>query len=148
MVTRTDQLLRKAMRCYFEHLGNMPLAERITNAAAFEDVYRFLLNGSGRLELRRADVAAVRVFLWNYQYRRCAVTGKPLRLASAVLDHCHRTGRVRAVVHRSANAAEGGHYAESLCGLTHDSMSVMLVSYRRQYKGIGVIYPHKTEQLT
>ena len=51
MVTRTDQLLRKAMRGYLEHLGNMPLAERITNAAVFEDVYRFLLNGSGRLEL-------------------------------------------------------------------------------------------------
>jgi hypothetical protein len=28
------------MRGYLEHLGNMPLAERITNAAAFEDVYR------------------------------------------------------------------------------------------------------------
>ncbi|EPG4208207.1 TPA: endonuclease domain-containing protein [Klebsiella michiganensis] len=148
MVTRTDQLLRKAMRGYLEYLGNTPLPERIKNSAAFDDVYHFLLNGSGRLELRRADVATVRVFLWNYQYRRCAVTGKPLRLESAVLDHCHRTGRVRAVVHRSANAAEGGYYAGSLCGLAHDSMSVMLVSYRRQYKGIGAIYPLKTEQLT
>ena len=77
---------------YLEYLVNIPLAERITNAAVFEDVYRFLMNGSGRLDLRRADVAAVRVFLWNYQYRRSAVTGKLLRLASAVLDHCHRTG--------------------------------------------------------
>ncbi|SAF92605.1 endonuclease domain-containing protein [Enterobacter kobei] len=141
MVTRTDQLLRKAMRSYLEHLGNMPLAERITNAATFEDVYRFLLNGSGRLELRRADVAAVRVFLWNYQYRRCAVTGKPLRLASAVLDHCHRTGRVRAVVHRSANAAEGGYHAGRLCGLSSASMGAMLSCFRRQYKGLGIIYP-------
>lgn len=141
MVTRTDQLLRKAMRSYLEHLGNMPLAERITNAAAFEDVYRFLLNGSGRLELRRADVAAVRVFLWNYQYRRCAVTGKPLRLASAVLDHCHRTGRVRAVVHRSANAAEGGYHAGHLCGLSPSSMNAMLASYRQQNQGLGVVYP-------
>ncbi|WP_250250548.1 endonuclease domain-containing protein [Escherichia coli] len=141
MVTRTDQLLRKAMRSYLEHLGNMPLAERITNAAAFEDVYRFLLNGSGRLELRRADVAAVRVFLWNYQYRRCAVTGKPLRLASAVLDHCHRTGRVRAVVHRSANAAEGGYYVGRVCGLSPGSMNFMLPAYRRHYKGLGIIYP-------
>ncbi|MGD2616155.1 endonuclease domain-containing protein [Escherichia coli] len=141
MVTRTDQLLRKAMRGYLEHLGNMPLAERITNAAALEDVYRFLLNGSGRLELRRADVAAVRVFLWNYQYRRCAVTGKPLRLASAVLDHCHRTGRVRAVVHRSANAAEGGYYVGRLCGLSPGSMNSMLPAYRRHYKGLGIIYP-------
>lgn len=141
MVARTDQLLRKAMRDYLEHLGNMPLAERITNAAAFEDVYRFLLNGSGRLELRRADVAAVRVFLWNYQYRRCAVTGKPLRLPSAVLDHCHRTGRVRAVVHRSANAAEGGYYVGRLCGLSPGSMKFMLPAYRRQYKGLSIIYP-------
>ena len=141
MVTRTDQLLRKAMRGYLEHLGNMLLAERITNAAAFEDVYRFLLNGSGRLELRRADVAAVRVFLWNYQYRRCAVTGKPLRLASAVLDHCHRTGRVRAVVHRSANAAEGGYHSGRLCGLSPACMGGMLASYRRQYKGLGITYP-------
>ncbi|EME1930069.1 endonuclease domain-containing protein [Cronobacter dublinensis] len=141
MVTRTDQLLRKAMRGYLEHLGNMPLAERITNAAVFEDVYRFLMNGSGRLELRRADVAAVRVFLWNYQYRRCAVTGKPLRLASAVLDHCHRTGRVRAVVHRSANAAEGGYHVGRLCGMSPTSMGAMLSCYRQQYKGLGIIYP-------
>jgi hypothetical protein len=46
------------------------------------------------------------------------VTGKPLRLASAVLDHCHRTGRVRAVVHRSANAAEGGRYVGRTCGVS------------------------------
>ena len=143
MVTRTDQLLRKAMRGYLEYLGNMPLAERIKNSAAFDDVYHFLLNGSGPLELRRADVAAVRVFLWNYQYRRCAVTAKPLRLASAVLDHCHRTGRVRAVVHRSANAAEGGYYVGNLCGLSRGSMLSMLPAYRRQYKGLGVIYPRQ-----
>ncbi|BBW20191.1 MULTISPECIES: endonuclease domain-containing protein [Enterobacteriaceae] len=141
MVTRTDQLLRKAMRSYLEHLGNMPLAERITNAAAFEDVYRFLLNGSGRLELRRADVAAVRVFLWNYQYRRCAVTGKPLRLASAVLDHCHRTGRVRAVVHRSANAAEGGRYVGRTCGVNIINLKAMLDIYRKNYLGINLTYP-------
>ncbi|EEY6110737.1 endonuclease VII domain-containing protein [Enterobacter hormaechei] len=143
MVTRTDQLLRKAMRGYLEHLGNMPLAERITNAAVFEDVYRFLLNGSGRLELRRADVAAVRIFLWNYQYRRCAVTGKPLRLTSAVLDHCHRTGRVRAVVHRSANAAEGGRYVGLTCGMSVIRLGAMVDMYRKIYKGINVIYPNK-----
>ncbi|WP_214672501.1 endonuclease VII domain-containing protein, partial [Escherichia coli] len=94
-----EQKLRKALRGYLERLGNMSLADRVKYADAFEDVYNIVLNSPGRLELRHADVAAVRVFLWNYQYRRCAITGKPLRLASAVLDHCHRTGRVRAVVH-------------------------------------------------
>ncbi|HFV9228580.1 TPA: endonuclease domain-containing protein [Enterobacter asburiae] len=141
MVTRTDQLLRKSMRGYLEHLGNMPLAERITNAAVFEDVYRFLLNGSGRLDLRRADVAAVRVFLWNYQYRRCAVTGKPLRLTSAVLDHCHRTGRVRAVVHRAANSAEGGYRTGHMAKLPRATADALVREYRCQYRGLGIIYP-------
>ncbi|SAD25248.1 endonuclease domain-containing protein [Enterobacter hormaechei] len=141
MVTRTDRLLRKAMRSYLEHLGNMPLAERITNAAAFEDVYRFLLNGSGRLELRRADVAAIRVFLWNYQYRRCAITGKPLRLESAVLDHCHRTGRVRAVTHRAANSAEGGYRVGRMARLPKAAADALIHAYRRQYRGLAVTYP-------
>ena len=136
-----EQKLRKALRGYLERLGNMSLADRVKYADAFEDVYNIVLNSPGRLELRRAEVAAVRVFLWNYQYRRCAVTGKPLRLASAVLDHCHRTGRVRAVVHRSANAAEGGYHAGRLCGLSPVNMGAMLSCYRQQYKGLGIIYP-------
>ncbi|WP_318387980.1 hypothetical protein [Enterobacter sp.] len=137
MATRTDQLLRKAMRGYLEHLGNMPLMGRITYAAVFEDVYRFLLNGSGRLELRHIDVAAVRVFLWNYKYRRCVVTAPNV----CRINHCHRIGRVRAAVYCSANAAEGGFNVGRLFGLSPTSMSSMLVSYRQQYKGVGVIYP-------
>jgi hypothetical protein len=129
--------IEKAMRGYLEHLGNMPRTGRITNAAVFEDVYRFLLNGSGRLELRRTDVAAVRVFLWNYKYRRCVVTAPYV----CRINHCHRIGRVRAAVYCSANAAEGGFNVEHLCGLSLTSMSSMLVSYRQQYKGVGVIYP-------
>lgn len=86
-------------------------------------------------------MAAVRVFLWNYQYRRCAVTGKSLRLTSAVLDHRHRSKRVRAVVHRSANAAEGGYHAGRLCGLSPGSMNAMLARYRQQNQGLGVVYP-------
>ncbi|HFZ2354245.1 MULTISPECIES: endonuclease domain-containing protein [Enterobacteriaceae] len=141
MVTRTDQLLRKAMRDYLEFLGNMPLAERVRNAAAFDDVYRLLLNGSGRLELRRADVAAVRVFLWNYQYRRCAVTGRAVAFSSTTLDHDHRTGRVRAVVHRAANSAEGGYRTGHMAKLPRATVDALVREYRRQYRGLGIIYP-------
>lgn len=138
-----EQKLRKALRDYLERLGNMSLADRVKYAAAFDDVYNIVLNSPGRLELRRADVSAVRAFLWNYQYRRCAITGKSLRLASAVLDHCHRTGRVRAVVHRSANAAEGGRYVGRTCGMRIIRLGAMVDMYRKMYKGINVIYPNK-----
>lgn len=136
-----EQKLRKALRGYLERLGNMSLADRVKYADAFEDVYNIVLNSPGRLELRRADVSAVRVFLWNYQYRRCAVTGKPLRLASAVLDHCHRTGRVRAVTHRAANSAEGGYRVGRMARLPKAAADALIRAYRRQYRGLNVTYP-------
>ncbi|HGU0844792.1 MULTISPECIES: endonuclease domain-containing protein [Enterobacteriaceae] len=137
----TEQKLRKAMRGYLEYLGNMPLAERITNAAAFEDVYRFLLDGSGRLELRRADVAAVRVFLWNYQYQRCAMTGKKVALNHTTLDHDHHTGKVRAVIHRAANSAEGGYRTGNMARMPKATADALVRTYRRQYHGLAVLYP-------
>ncbi|HDS6105258.1 TPA: hypothetical protein QHZ24_003428 [Escherichia coli] len=136
-----EQKLRKALRGYLERLGNMSLADRVKYADAFDDVYNIVLNSPGRLELRRADVAAVRVFLWNYQYRRCAMTGKPLRLESAVLDHCHRTGRVRAVTHRAANSAEGGYRVGRMARLPKAAADALIRAYRRQYRGLNVTYP-------
>ena len=85
------------------------------------------------LELRRTDVAAVRVFLWNYKYR-CYVVTAPYVCR---INHCHRIGRVRAAVYCSANAAEGGFNVGRLCGLPLTSMSSMLVSYRQKYKGLA-----------
>lgn len=136
-----DQRMRKVLRGYLERLGNMSLADRVKYADAFDDVYNIVLNSPGRLELRRADVAAVRVFLWNYQYRRCAMTGKPLRLESAVLDHCHRTGRVRAVTHRAANSAEGRYRVGRMARLPKAAADALIRAYRRQYRGLNVTYP-------
>ena len=47
------------------------------------------------------------------EYRRhtmptvCPIQGIPLSQDNAVLDHCHRTGRVRGVISRDANALMG-----------------------------------------
>lgn len=40
----------------------------------------------------------------------CPLCAKPIDLATkgeAVLDHCHESGQVRGILHRSCNAAEG-----------------------------------------
>ena len=102
------------MRGYLENLDNVQLVERIKDSTAFNEDYRFLLNDSGRLGLHRADVTVGRIFIWNYQ---CAVTGKPLRLVSTMLDHCHQTD------------------------LSHASMNVILASYHHHNRGLFVIYP-------
>lgn len=47
------------------------------------------------------------------QNRNCAVCGKPIDMtltgvkADMVVDHCHETGLVRGVLHKSCNSAEG-----------------------------------------
>lgn len=133
--------LAKGVRQYLEMLGEMSLADRIKHATSFEDCYRAFFLSEGLWKLTRSDVKAVRKFLWNYQYQRCAVTGRRLASGAAVLDHCHRTGRIRAVVHRSANGAEGGYFTGRLCGLSYSSLSAMLDSYRTTNPGLNVIYP-------
>lgn len=69
------------------------------------------------------------------------MTGKPLRLGSAVLDHCHRTGRVRAVTHRAANSAEGGYRVGRMARLPKAAADALIHAYRRQYRGLTVTYP-------
>lgn len=133
--------LAKGVREYLMSLGKLPMADRIRMTALFDDVYNAFFVSAGLWHLTQADVQAVRLFLWNYQYQRCAITGRRLAAGSAVLDHCHRTGRVRGVVHRSANAAEGGYFVGRMCGLSYSSLSAMLAAYRSSNPGVNIIYP-------
>ena len=41
------------------------------------------------------------------QRHKCPLCGERIEEAEATLDHCHVTGHVRKVLHRSCNAAEG-----------------------------------------
>jgi hypothetical protein len=58
-------------------------------------------------KLKVAEVAAVRVQLLVVQQHRCAICHQPVLAGEAVLDHCHTTGAVRDVLHRSCNALLG-----------------------------------------
>lgn len=45
--------------------------------------------------------------MWEAQGRCCKLTGEPLALENAVVDHCHVTGVVRGVLSRGANTMLG-----------------------------------------
>lgn len=92
----------------------------------------------------------------------CAICSKPIELAvmgnksDYVVDHCHETGEIRGVLHRSCNAAEGkvanaaGRWgAKSTRYEDIIPFLRQLVDYleRSQTQGTGLMYPdHKTPE--
>lgn len=84
----------------------------------------------------------------------CPLCRKPIDLTikgEGVIDHCHQTGEIRGVLHRSCNAAEGkianaaarwGAKSSSTSAV-RDYLASLVEYYDRE--GAGVIYPmHKT----
>ena len=57
--------------------------------------------------LKAAAVRAYRELELASQGGLCALCGEPIETGKAVLDHDHKTGRIRGVLHRGCNALEG-----------------------------------------
>ena len=57
--------------------------------------------------LTAAAVRAYRELELAAQGGLCALCGEPIETGKAVLDHDHKTGRIRGVLHRGCNALEG-----------------------------------------
>ena len=58
-------------------------------------------------QLKPREVADHRASLLAQQNGLCALCNEPIEPGKAVLDHDHRTGLVRGVLHRGCNALEG-----------------------------------------
>lgn len=58
-------------------------------------------------KLRPKDIKPLREQILLEQHGLCAICHEALQPDEAVLDHCHRTGFVRAVLHRGCNAYIG-----------------------------------------
>jgi hypothetical protein len=71
-----------------------------------------LKNTSSTIRMKKSlynpkDVARVRDELFDKQDQKCAITGLAIDKREAVLDHCHSSNHVRAVLHRQSNATLG-----------------------------------------
>jgi hypothetical protein len=54
--------------------------------------------------IKRGDLAEWRVRQWLSQGQCCKLCGQQLHIRDAVADHCHKTGKMRGVLHRGCNA--------------------------------------------
>ena len=57
--------------------------------------------------MKPKDIAHVRQALLTAQNNLCALCEQLIAEGQAVLDHCHKTGQIRGVLHRGCNAFEG-----------------------------------------
>ena len=57
--------------------------------------------------LKQKDIKDFRLDLWHEQSHICPLCTRHIEKDDAVLDHCHTTGKIRRVLHRSCNSSEG-----------------------------------------
>lgn len=58
-------------------------------------------------KLKPKDIKPLREQILLEQHGRCAICHEAVMPDEAVLDHCHKTGYIRAVLHRGCNAYIG-----------------------------------------
>lgn len=69
--------------------------------------------------LSQPQIKPYRIKLLSEQGGLCALCGKPVKADEAVLDHCHKSGVVRGVLHRGCN---------SMLGKVENHMAVALLT--------------------
>lgn len=115
-------------------------------------------------KIPRSQQYSITMMLLKKQGGLCSICAKIINLKTQgrssdyALDHCHNTGEVRGVLHRSCNAAEGKvRHAVSRWGSKgNDEEAILtylegLTTYLRKHQngtaGTGMMYPdHKTDE--
>ena len=105
-----------------------------------------------RTRLTAAQVKLFRETLLKKQGGKCALCGEKIQPGEAVLDHDHKTGHCRAVLHRGCNAMLGHiennaprHKLSSAARLS--SFCRNLVKYRfADYTGNPLHHTYRTEE--
>jgi len=100
-------------------------------------------------QLKPREVADHRAELLNQQNGCCALCGEAIEPGKAVLDHDHRTGLVRQVLHRGCNALEGVIVNNSARNLiTPERLAAIFENWARYHNQSGtVLHPtHRTPE--
>lgn len=57
--------------------------------------------------LKQKEIKDFRLDLLAEQSATCPLCDRKIEVEDAVLDHCHKTGHIRRVLHRACNSSEG-----------------------------------------
>lgn len=105
-------------------------------------------------KIKQAEVAGLRRQMLRDQGYKCGLCGKLCNNQEAALDHDHRTGRVRGVLHSSCNILLGkvenftGRYGQALIreGRLKSALIGMPAYMDDDYSRMPLHYRHKTPE--
>ena len=102
------------------------------------------------MKLTAARIPAVRTALLKKQGNVCAICQQPFTKKDVpCLDHCHKTGYVRGVLHRTCNGQEGRVLTKAIrghAGVTGEDYIIGLGKYYDQFKTPQTPYIHPTHK--
>ena len=83
------------------------------------------------MRIKPKDIKPLRESILLEQQGLCAICREPLASDEAVLDHCHKTGYIRAVLHRGCNAYIG-HLENNMARnrITHSRLETILSNFQ------------------
>ena len=96
--------------------------------------------------LKHNEIKEYRDILLRYQNFRCPLCQNTISNGDAVLDHDHRTGLVRGVLHRSCNRGEGkvAYWVNAVKMVqTNDFLSNLIAYYKVDYSKRPIHPTHK-----
>ena len=100
------------------------------------------------MKVTAARIPAIRAALTKKQGNKCAICNRPFtKKDGPVLDHCHSTGFIRGVLHRSCNGQEGRIRIKALrghAGVSSDEYLIGLGRYLEAYQTPQTQYIHPT----
>jgi len=100
-------------------------------------------------KIKVKDIKPLREEFLKQQLGLCALCREPIAEGEAVLDHCHKTGHLRSVLHRGCNAyigsMENGMARNKITPTRLTSILANFESYKHAVKPI--LHPtHKTPE--
>jgi len=101
------------------------------------------------MRLHRKEIKGHRTNLLGKQGGVCPLCTLPIELEDATLDHDHSTGKVRRVLHRACNSAEGKILSWCFRAKGNDPIILLtnLISYwEDDYTGSPIHPAHLTEE--
>lgn len=97
-------------------------------------------------KLKAKDIKPLRDLILQEQRGLCAICNETVMPDEAVLDHCHKTGYIRAVLHRGCNAYIG-HMENNLArNRITPSRLAQIVSNFQMYINTHRLYVHPTHR--
>ena len=99
------------------------------------------------MRLKAKDIKPLRELMLKQQKFMCMLCKKKLSYKDAALDHCHETGHIRGVLHKTCNSIEGRilHWAKRSRGKPNEFLQSLIEYWAVDYTTNPIHPTHRND---